>query len=173
MCLTPSAPLIHSRPRHPAFREPAVQPSAAGILVSALPALVPSGPRVLPSVPSQLSGLPLLPPLSSASPPCQPVNLPTCQLVIRSDQPSLWASRPLTCIAVSLAHVSPLGTSCPRVPSSVFTSLKTEHAPQSSSRPRPAAPASVRPGISSKIGASVPAIPGRPTDKGRGSEIPG
>jgi hypothetical protein len=75
-----------------------------------------SCPQVLTSsdyAPSQLSGLPMLPPLSAVSSPCQLVNLSTGQLVIRSDQPSLWASRPLTCIAVSLVNVS----TCPRAPS--------------------------------------------------------
>jgi hypothetical protein len=54
-----------------------------------------------------------VPPRDLRSRPCQPVNLPTCQLVVRSDPPSLWASGPLTCIAVSLVNVS----TCQHAPS--------------------------------------------------------
>jgi hypothetical protein len=75
--------------------------------VSCPPALRPSGPRVLELCPQPTIRFSHAAPLSAVSSPCQRVTLSTCQLVIRSGQLSLWASRPLACLAASLAHMSP------------------------------------------------------------------
>ena len=82
------------------------QPPEAGCQLPLV--LVPSGPRVLELCPQPTIRFPSAAPLSAVSSPCQRVNLPTCQLVIRSVPPSLRASRVLP-----LVPVSP----CPRAPS--------------------------------------------------------
>ena len=108
------------------------------------------------NAPRQLSGFPMVSPLSPASPYTQYSILDT-----------LASSGPLVLVSSHppLVPVSP----CQHVPSAIFSPLKIADAPQSSSPLPPAAPASVHPGISSKIDASARAIPVRPKDKGRGS----
>ena len=91
---------------------------------------------------------------------CPRVTLPTCPLAAPPRSPLHFCTGAL----LRFAPLDGLWCSSP-----IFTPVKIGDAPQSSSPPPPAAQASVRPGISSRIDASARATLVQLTGKGRGS----